>query len=90
MFLNLQSDLIDQVWNKFLFLFNCYVIFLFNLLCNFYMQDLCKFQNLYSNKVERILSVPLKVMEILDLPLEKLSSRLCYCFKISHPSVPLL
>jgi hypothetical protein len=40
-------------------------------------------------QMERIPCVPLKVMEILDLPLKKLSSCLYYCFKISHPSMPL-
>jgi hypothetical protein len=38
---------------------------------------------------ERIPCVPLKVMEILDLPLEKFASRPCHCFKISHPPTPL-
>jgi hypothetical protein len=38
---------------------------------------------------ERIPCVPLKVIEILDLPLEKMASLTCHCFKISHPPTPL-
>jgi hypothetical protein len=35
--------------------------------------------------LERIPCVPLKVMKILDLPLEKFISLPCHYFKISHP-----
>jgi hypothetical protein len=39
--------------------------------------------------IERIPCVTLKVIKILDLPLEKLSSLTCQYFKISHPPMPL-
>jgi hypothetical protein len=44
MFLNLQSDLIEHVWNKFHSLnvpFYLIIIYIFNPLCNFYFQILC-------------------------------------------------
>jgi hypothetical protein len=47
MFLHLQPDLMEHVWNKFTrlmyLLFLYYIIFLLSLLCNFYLQVLCKF-----------------------------------------------
>jgi hypothetical protein len=39
---------------------------------------------------ERIPFMPLKVMEILDLPLKKFTSLTCPNFKILYPPTPLL